>query len=237
MNAGAAIAPDGTIYVGSRGGLFDAVGWLLAVNPDLTPKWKASMASDPSRVALLDDSSSSCPVVGPDGRIFYGGLNTNGLSQGYLYAFSPEGRFLGAFEFGWDTTPAIYPDPDGDPTHYHLVQKYNRYLARRFYMVSINPNTMQIECQWELVGREWCINAPAIDTNGVVYTNGEDGFLYALSGMYPAADGTCSPTMTRIMLDRARDAAYTPLALGPDGTVYTLNNARLFAVGAPTTNE
>ncbi len=233
MNAGAAIAPDGTIYIGSVRQGDPSTGWLVAVNPDLTLKWKGSMASDLSRVARLIDESSSCPVVGPDGRVFYGGHNGNQLSDGYLYSFSPNGDFLGSFDFGWDTTPAVFPDPDGDPTHYHLVQKYNRYLDRRYYMVSLDPNTMSIECQWELVGREWCINAPAIDKNGTVYTNGEDGFLYALQGMYPASNGGCSPTATRIMLDRARDAAYTPLALGPDGTVYTLNNGRMFSVGNP----
>ncbi|MBI1747993.1 MAG: PQQ-like beta-propeller repeat protein [Acidobacteria bacterium] len=233
LNAAVAVAPDGTIYMGVRKPGIIPNGWLVAINADLTFKWKGSMSSDPARVAIINDLSSSCPVVGPDGRVFYGGVNTNEQSAGYLYAFSPSGEFLGSFDFGWDITPAIYPDPDGDPTHYHLVQKYNRYLSRRYYMVSIDPNTMERECQWELVGREWCINAPAIDKDGAVYTNGEDGYLYRLTGMYPAADGSCNPQMTRISLDRARDAAYTPLALGPDGTVYTLNNGRMFAVGNP----
>jgi hypothetical protein len=228
LNGGAAIGPDGTIYIGSVGG----PGWLLALNPDLTLKWQGSMSADPGRAALLIDQSSSCPVVGPDGRVFYGGWNSNGQSQGYLYSFSPDGVFLGSFDFGWDTTPAVYPDPDGDPAHYHLVQKYNRYAERRYYMVSLDPNTMSIECQWELVGREWCINAPAIDQTGAIYTNGEDGYLYRLTGMYPV-NGKCNPDRTRILLDQARDAAYTPLALAPDGAIYTLNNGRLFAVGDP----
>ena len=29
-------------------------------------------------------------------------------------------------------------------------------------------------------GYEWCINAPAIDANGVVYVNSEDGNVYVL---------------------------------------------------------
>ena len=37
--------------------------------------------------------------------------------------------------------------------------------------------------------------------------------------------------MRRILLDRARDAAYTPLAVAQDGTIYTINNGRFFAVG------
>lgn len=231
LNSGAAIGPDGTIYTGAVKPGFSNEGYLLALNPDLSLKWRGDMSADPARKALIIDQSSSCPVVGPDGKVFYGGWNGNGLSQGYLYAFSAAGAYLNNFEFGWDTTPAIYPDPDGDPNHYHLVQKYNKYLEQRYFMVSLNPNTMAIECQWELVGREWCINAPAIDADGAIYTNGEDGYLYRMTGMYPGTDGMCAPQVTRIELERARDAAYTPLALGPDGTIYTLNNGSLFAVG------
>jgi hypothetical protein len=50
--------------------------------------------------------------------------------------------------------------------------------------------------------------------------------------MYPAPDGSCNPTATRILLSQPRNAAYTPLSLGLDGTVYTLNDGILFAVGS-----
>ena len=35
----------------------------------------------------------------------------------------------------------------------------------------------------------------------------------------------------KIFLDTALGAAYTPVALGPDGVVYAQNNGHLFAVG------
>src|SRR5215831_2399150 len=34
--------------------------------------------------------------------------------------------------------------------------------------------------QWANVGFEWCINAPVVDSRGVVYANSEDGNLYAI---------------------------------------------------------
>lgn len=43
LNAAPAIAQDGTIYVVSRAHGTDRWGYVTAVNPDLTPKWNASM--------------------------------------------------------------------------------------------------------------------------------------------------------------------------------------------------
>jgi len=44
INAAPAIAPNGTIYVISTAHLNNRTGYLVAVNPNLTPKWKASLA-------------------------------------------------------------------------------------------------------------------------------------------------------------------------------------------------
>ena len=77
--------------------------------------------------------------------------------------------------------------------------------------------------QWPNVGFEWCINAPVVDANGVVYANSEDGNLYAIN-----QGGTLK---SNLFLDLALGAAYTPLAIGPDGRIYTENKGRLFVVG------
>lgn len=54
-----------------------------------------------------------------------------------------------------------------------------------------------------------------VDANGVVYANSEDGNLYAIN-----QGGTLKSS---IFLDLTLGAAYTPLAIGPDGRVYTEN--------------
>jgi hypothetical protein len=77
--------------------------------------------------------------------------------------------------------------------------------------------------QWSNVGFEWCINAPVIDVNGVVYANSEDGNLYAIN-----QGGTFKSS---IFLNLALGAAYTPLAIGPDGRIYTENKGTLFVIG------
>ena len=56
INAAPAIAPDGTVYVVSRAANNPAYSYLVAVNPDLTPKWAAS---------LRDRLNDGCGVTTP----------------------------------------------------------------------------------------------------------------------------------------------------------------------------
>jgi hypothetical protein len=78
--------------------------------------------------------------------------------------------------------------------------------------VSTNPN-----------GFEWCVNAPAIDANGVVYANSEDGNMFAIN-----QGGTLKQ---KIFQQLALGAAYTPASLGSDGKIYSQNAGHLFVIG------
>jgi hypothetical protein len=62
---------------------------------------------------------------------------------------------------------------------------------------------------------------PADDS---VIVNSEDGTLYR----WDLARNTLAE---KIRLNRPRPEAYTPTIIGPDGTVYAINNATLYAVG------
>ena len=73
--------------------------------------------------------------------------------------------------------------------------------------------------------REWCINSGAVDPGtGSVLVNSEDGKLYR----WALSANTLSESVT---LTSGFGEAYTPTAIGADGTVYAINNAILFAVG------
>ena len=62
-----------------------------------------------------------------------------------------------------------------------------------------------------------------VDKQGVVYANSEDGNLYAIR-----QGGTLKQN---IFLDLALGAAYTPLAIGADGKIYTENKGTLLVIG------
>jgi hypothetical protein len=72
-------------------------------------------------------------------------------------------------------------------------------------------------------GYEWCVNDAAVDQNGTVYGDDEDGNLYAIQ-----QGGVSSQ---RIFLKKVEDAGYTPLSMGGDGTVYTLNYGHFISAG------
>jgi len=73
--------------------------------------------------------------------------------------------------------------------------------------------------------REWCINTAAVDSfTKSVIVNSEDGKLYR----WDLTTNTLSET---IKLSGGIGEAYTPTVIGPDGTVYAINDAVLNAIG------
>jgi hypothetical protein len=72
---------------------------------------------------------------------------------------------------------------------------------------------------------EWCINTAAIDPfSKSALVNSEDGTLYRW-------DFTTNTFTQKIKLTGGLAEAYTPTAIGVDGTVYAINDAVIFAVG------
>ena len=73
--------------------------------------------------------------------------------------------------------------------------------------------------------REWCVNTTAVDpATSSVLVNSEDGRLYRWH--LPS-----NPLTQNVRFNNGYAESYTPTALGPDGKVYAINNATLFAVG------
>jgi hypothetical protein len=69
---------------------------------------------------------------------------------------------------------------------------------------------------------------PAVDSNGNVFSNSEDGNLYVLSQGHT---GVFTVPQSNLFLNLAVGAAYTPLSIGPDGRIYSQNDGHLFVVG------
>lgn len=73
--------------------------------------------------------------------------------------------------------------------------------------------------------REWCINTAVVDpATKSIFANSEDGKLYRW-------DLTTNSFTQIVTLTPGIGEAYTPTWMGPDGKVYAINNATLFAVG------
>jgi hypothetical protein len=232
INVAPAISPDGaTVYTVSRPHFFPYATYLVAVNAgDLSLKWRVSLARvlGENSEDYAVDLSSSTPSVAPDGSILFGALNLTRSSRGDLLKFSPDGQFLASFDFGWDETPAIYSH-DGT---YSIVIKNNYYDSGGPYYITQLDSNLVLEWSFKNTtidsnhpdGYEWCVNAAAVDANGTVYANSEDGNVYVIQ-----QGGTLGG---KFFLSEAIEAAYTPIALGPDGKIYAENDGDLFVIGS-----
>lgn len=286
LNVAPAVAPDGTIYTVSRSHYSGRQAYVVAIHPDLSPKWATSLQDgltdgcgltkmpatgtaggcrygardgvDPATNAppagVVSDQSTSSPVVTPEGSVIYSAYTRYNYSRGHLFHFDRDSGLRGTYDFGWDVTPGIYARPGS----YSIVIKENQYNTGSycnegdfcppapggpFNITQLSPD-LDVEWTYTLTnqescvrqedgsvtcvadhpyGFEWCINAPAIDRDGVVYGNGEDGVLYAIE-----QGGRRAQT---IFLGEALGAAYTPLAIDRKGRIYTENVGKLFVVG------
>lgn len=292
INVAPAIAPNGTIYTVSRGHFVSRYNYLIAVNPNLTLKWTASLrdrlndgcgvllpiggpggcrvgapigvdpgTNEPGPGRVLDDGSSS-PTVAPDGSVIFGTYTRYNWAQGHLMKFSSTGQFQGAYEFGWDITPGIYSHAGTysiviKDNHYGEVGSYcdveavcpsNRTATHpnypEEYFITQLSSAVTVEWKWKNAntlscsrdangnvtcvsdhpnGFEWCVNGMAIDGNGTVFNNSEDGNMYAILQGGVLRDN--------IFQQLALGAAYTPASIGGDGRIYSQNAGHLFVLG------
>jgi len=190
---------------------------------------------------IVSDQASASPMVAPDASILFGVDDGYNYGRGHLLKFDPSGTLQASYTFGWDTTPAIFPNngtysvilkdnhydngsycnnptwcPKAPPGPYYITQLDSNLIPQwQFQDTTINHNHPD--------GYEWCANAAAVDMNGIVYADNEDGYLYAVNQR--------GALQQKIFLERAISAGYTPTSIGGDGTIYTENGGHFIAVG------
>jgi hypothetical protein len=160
--------------------------------------------------------------------------------------------------FGWDDTASIVsasmvPSYHGT-SKYLVLTKYNNYAGigtgdgiNKMAVLDPNatepdpvfPSTLVMSEVLTIKGvtpdpnfpnfpgavREWCINTAAVDPiTKSVLVNSEDGKLYR----WDLTTNTLSQVIT---LSSGIGEAYTPTAIGTDGTAFAINDAVLFALG------
>jgi hypothetical protein len=238
-------------------------GYLVALNSTTLAPVARARLTDPfsGADAWITDNASSTPTVGPDGDVYYGVLeNPVGANheRGWLLHFDAtlaQRKIPGSF--GWDDTASIVPASmvasySGKST-YLVMTKYNDYInaggTGLNRLAVLDPNAAQID---DVTGtsvmrevltiagptpngpppavKEWCINSAAVDpASHSILAGSEDGKLYR----WDLSTNTLSETL---VLTAGVGEAYTPTIIGPDGTVYAINNATLFAAGAAATS-
>jgi hypothetical protein len=195
----------------------------------------------------VEDEASATPTVLPDGSVIFGVTDNYNYGRGHLLHFDSNGKYINSYTFGWDSTGAVYTH---DNT-FSVVIKDNHYPAAAYcsfenpvctplpegpYYVSQLDANLNVEWSFQNTtinqshpnGYEWCVNAPAIDSNGVVYITSEDGRIYSVP---QGNTGVFSKPLQKIFLKEALGAAYTPLSIGADGKIYSQNDGNLFLVG------
>jgi len=209
-----AIAPDGTIYVGSQD------DYVYAVNPDGTLKWRL----------LTGDVVRSSPAIAPDGTIYVGSYDNR------LYAIAPGGTLKWSYLAGGNvaSSPAIA----ADGTIYFGSSDNGIYALnpdstlRWSYMTggavnsspSVAPDgtvycgsddnhlyalTADGTLKWRYAAGSDIETSPAIGADGTIYFGSFDNRIYALN-----SDSTLKWTFS------AGGQVHSSPAIGPDGTIF-----------------
>jgi len=213
-----ALAPDGTIYLGTFRGT------LLAATPGGKVKWRFQAGRE----------IKSSPAVGADGTIYFG------ARDGKFYAVTPDGKLKWTFATGaWvDTSPAIAVDGtvyfgSWDTNFYALAPDGN--LKWKFAAGGIIDSSPAIgadgaiyfgshdkffyavtpdgKLKWKFATGAEIIASPAIGADGTVYFASTDGNFYALG-----ADGA-----QRWKLHTGGYTSSSPV-VGTDGGLYLMVN-------------
>jgi hypothetical protein len=265
MNCAPAISADGgTVYIAvniNAGGGVVQRGYLLALDgTTLATKARAALIDPNSGTnARVSDDATSTPVIGPDGRVFYGVLETQfptHNARGWLLQFDAALNPVGVpGSFGWDVSPSVIPasmvPSYTGPSTYLLAQKYNNYrgvgtgdgLNR---MAVLDPKTSQADPvipAIQVMREVLTILAPTPDGN----TTGRREWCINTMAADPARqsvianneDGilyrwnlATNTLQQSIQLNSGLGQAYTPTVISADGGVFAISNAILYAIRA-----
>jgi hypothetical protein len=237
-------------------------GRIVSINPETMTVISRADLLDPSNgnYACVDFSGTASPLVGPDGDVYVGVLENPFPSnhyRGWLLHFSGDlhkTKTPGAF--GWDNTASIVPSSIvpfyTGTSKYLLFTKYNNYAVSDTdggdnRIALVDPNDARVEQQSGVSvmkkistmlgpthdGRfsgdqrmEWCVNFGVVDIKGkCILANSEDGMVYRW-------DLVTNQLSESIRITPGLGQAYTCTLIGPDGKVYAINNAHLFAIGS-----
>lgn len=264
MNCAPAISIDGTtVYIAVNIAAAPGVtqrGYLLALD-STTLATRAKVAlTDPNTLAAarVSDDGTSTPVVGPDGRVFYGVLEgqfPTHNARGWLLQFDALLNPAGApGSFGWDVSPSVIPASmvpsyNGTST-YLLALKYNNYegvgtgdglnrLAvldpRATQADPIVPSVAVMREVLKILGPTLEAGSATARREWCINTMAADPARRSIlanneDGVLYRWDLTTNTLSQSVRLTSGLGQAYTPTLVGADGAVYAISNAILFSI-------
>jgi hypothetical protein len=211
------VGPDGDVYLGVLPGNFNGSrGFMLHFNATLTTEFTPGAFG-------WDDTASIVPAsMVPS----YHGTSSYLLFTKYNnYAPQPGLPHAGD---GYNEIAILDPHDSQRDTRNDGPASF-RVMKEVLTIAGPTPDPAFFP-QFPNARKEWCINSAVVDpATKSVLANSEDGKLYRW-------DLTTNSFTQVVTLTPGIGEAYTPTWVGPDGTVYAINNATLFAVGRSTTN-
>lgn len=142
-----AIAEDGTIYIVS------VDGYLYAVNPNGTEKWR-----------LYIHGGGSSPAIGADGTIYVGDYAP------LFYAVNPSGTVKWTYDMGGYTWPTPTIGQDG--------RIYVGSMGAPSTFCALNPDGT---AEWTYSIMDHFHESPSIGLDGTTHIRAADGYLYAIT--------------------------------------------------------
>jgi hypothetical protein len=189
-----------------------------------------------SPTAEVVDRSTSSPVIAPVGTVLYGAYSRYNDERGHLIELTSSGKIKATYDFGWDTTPAVWPHKGT----FSIVTKDNIYRGTVFgdgnrsqsSLVSLDASLKPL---WRIAASceatkcaqrwpEWCITSPAIDAVGNVIATNETGEVVVV-----APTGS---VRSKIQLDLTEGGrAYAPVVIDDRGRIYVDSGGELVVYG------
>jgi hypothetical protein len=263
MNCAPALSTDGsTVYIAVNTNAAPQTGYLLALDSTTLATRARVALVDPNlgTPARISDDGTASPVVGPDGRVFYGVLeaqfgthNARGWLLQFDAALAPAGL---PGSFGWDVSPSVIPasmvPSYASTSPYLLAQKYNNYagvgtgdgLNR---LAVLDPRASQADTilpAVQVMREVMTILGPTLDAGSAtarrewcINTMATDPQRRSIlanneDGVLYRWDLATNTLSQNVRLNAGLGQAYTPTLIGADGAVYAISNATLYAIRA-----
>jgi hypothetical protein len=208
------VAPDGDVFFGVFGNPYNGSrGWLLHFSGDLTVE-KTPGAFGWDYTPAIVPASMVPSYSGPSSYLIFSKYNN------YADPSAPASE-----DFADGVNKIAVLDPNATEVEPHASSSGLLVMREVMTVPGPTPDPGNVGTASPHAVREWCINTAAVDpATDSIFTPSEDGNIYR----WNLATNSLTEALT---LGTGIGEAYVPTVIGPDGTVYTINNATLFAVG------